>query len=52
MTDDPAQAPDARGSDEPEQGLRLVKAFLKIRDPAVRNALVVFVEQMAATAAS
>ena len=51
MTDDPAQAPDA-GSDEPEQGLRLVKAFLKIRDPAVRNALVVFVEQMAAAAAS
>ena len=36
---------------DPQEGTRLVRAFLRIPDPAVRSAIVQMVEKMGSTAA-
>ena len=40
------------GSDEARQGLRLIRAFFQIGDPAIRQALIEFAERIAASTAA
>jgi hypothetical protein len=53
MADDPAEVIQLFKSarkDDAAEGLRLVKAFMQIRDPVLRDAIVAFAERMARSA--